>query len=148
MNNLPLDQHLCFAIYSSWSVINRTYKAALAEIDLTYTQYVIMTLLWEKDHQNVSMLSKQLFLGSNTLTPVLKRLEERGLIQRVRDPKDDRVVNVILTQAGRSLADQAEQVPYCIPENTDIPIDELRSLKEKIEELRELLNASLEDDSA
>lgn len=148
MDNLPLDQHLCFAIYSSWSVINRTYKPILAELSLTYTQYIVLTALWEKDNQNVKSLGEKLFLGSNTLTPVLKRLEEKDLIQRVRDRSDDRLVNVFLTEKGRCLAPAAAEVPFCIPKITHIPVAELKQLKEKIQELRELISAHLEDGAA
>jgi MarR family transcriptional regulator, organic hydroperoxide resistance regulator len=144
LDNLPLDQHLCFAVYSSWSVINRTYTPILAEFGLTYTQYIVLTVLWEKDNQNVKSLGKKLFLGSNTLTPVLKRLEEKDLIQRVRDRSDDRLVNVFLTEKGRCLAPAAAIVPFCIPEITHIPVAELKQIKEKIQEIRALISAQLE----
>lgn len=100
-----LGNFLCFAIYSANLAFGRAYKPILDELGLTYTQYIALVALSEKDDQTVGELGERMFLESNTLTPILKKLEQIGLISRRRDPADERQVRVSLTAAGRSLAD-------------------------------------------
>ncbi|MBB4185718.1 MarR family winged helix-turn-helix transcriptional regulator [Sinorhizobium terangae] len=100
-----LANFLCFAIYSANLAFGRAYKPILDELGLTYTQYIALVALSEKDDQTVGELGEKLFLESNTLTPILKKLEQIGLISRRRDPEDERQVRVSLTPAGRSLVD-------------------------------------------
>ncbi|MDK1373569.1 MULTISPECIES: MarR family transcriptional regulator [unclassified Sinorhizobium] len=100
-----LANFLCFAIYSANLAFGRAYKPLLDELGLTYTQYIALVALSEKDDQTVGELGEKMFLESNTLTPILKKLEQIGLISRRRDPEDERQVRVSLTPAGRSLAD-------------------------------------------
>ena len=142
MSHQTVDQHLCFAIYSAWSVINRTYKPILAKLDLTYTQYLVLALLWEKDNRNVKNIGEALYLGSNTLTPLLKRLEAKGFIQRVRDSSDDRLVNIILTKKGKQAADSASEVPGCIQGATGVSAEELGALRDQVQKLRDQMEAS------
>lgn len=101
-----LGDFLCFAIYSTNLAYGRAYKPILEELGLTYTQYVAIIALWDDDNQTVGSLGDKLFLESNTLTPILKKLEERGYVQRRRDPKDERQVVVSLTDAGRKLREK------------------------------------------
>jgi MarR family transcriptional regulator, organic hydroperoxide resistance regulator len=98
-----LADFLCFAIYSANLAYGRAYKPILEELGLTYTQYIAIVALWEDDNQTVSSLGEKLFLESNTLTPILKKLEEMGYLRRQRDPADERQVLVSLTDAGRRL---------------------------------------------
>ena len=98
-----LSNFLCFAIYSANLAFGRAYKPVLDKLGLTYTQYVTLVALAEEDHQTVSALGEKLFLESNTLTPILKKLESMGHIERRRDPADERQVRVTLTSAGRKL---------------------------------------------
>ncbi|MBX5166976.1 MULTISPECIES: MarR family winged helix-turn-helix transcriptional regulator [unclassified Rhizobium] len=98
-----LSNFLCFAVYSANLAFGRAYKPVLDAIGLTYTQYIAMVALSEEDEQTVSMLGEKLFLESNTLTPILKKLESVGFITRHRDPADERQVRVSLTPAGRDL---------------------------------------------
>lgn len=101
-----LQDFLCFAIYSANLAYGRAYKPILEKLGLTYTQYIAIVALWEDDNQTVSSLGEKLFLESNTLTPILKKLEEMGYLKRQRDPKDERQVLVSLTQAGRALREK------------------------------------------
>ena len=101
-----LSKFLCFAIYSANLAFGRAYKPLLDALGLTYTQYVALVALREEDDQTVGVLGEKLFLESNTLTPILKKLETLGFIERRRDPADERQVRIKLTQAGRGVVDQ------------------------------------------
>lgn len=100
-----LSNFLCFAIYSANLAFGRAYKPILDKLGLTYTQYIAMVALSEEDEQTVGALGEKLFLESNTLTPILKKLEAMGYIRRQRDPADERQVRLSLSSAGRSLLD-------------------------------------------
>src|SRR3954464_15787465 len=104
--NPKLADFLCFAIYSANLAYGRAYKPILEELGLTYTQYIAIVALWEHDHQTVGSLGEKLFLESNTLTPILKKLEGMGYLRRQRDPADERQVLVSLTDAGRRLREK------------------------------------------
>lgn len=109
---LKLDNQLCFPLYACAKEIVRRYKPFLDEIDLTYTQYIAMMVLWEEKKINVKDLGGRLYLDSGTLTPVLKRLEQKGLISRQRDDKDERVLIASITQEGEALKEKAVEIPY------------------------------------
>ncbi len=102
-----LSDFLCFAIYSANLAFGKAYKPILDELGLTYTQYIAVIALWEEDNQTVSGLGEKLFLESNTLTPILKKLEAVGYLSRERDAVDERQVRVSLTEAGRRLREKA-----------------------------------------
>ena len=104
--NSRLSDFLCFAIYSANLAYGRAYKPILEELGLTYTQYIAIVALWEEDNQTVSGLGEKLFLESNTLTPILKKLEGMGYLRRQRDPADERQVLVSLTDSGRRLREK------------------------------------------
>ena len=101
-----LSNFLCFAVYSANLAFGRAYKPILDALGLTYTQYIALVALTEEDEQTVSVLGEKLFLESNTLTPILKKLEQMGYIRRHRDPADERQVRVSLTPAGRRLLEK------------------------------------------
>ena len=101
-----LEDFLCFAIYSANLAFGRAYKPILEQFGLTYLQYIAMVALWEEDAQTVSGLGDKLFLESNTLTPLLKKLEAMGYVRRQRDPKDERQVVISLTETGRRLREK------------------------------------------
>jgi MarR family transcriptional regulator, organic hydroperoxide resistance regulator len=138
---LDLEIFLCFAVYSASHAFNRVYKPLLEQLGLTYPQYIVMVLLWEHDGQTVGELGQTLFLESNTLTPLLKRLETLGLIKRTRDPADERQVRVHLTQAGRKLRQRALHIPRCILDATGLEHKEAEHLLEKIGALRKALES-------
>ena len=106
LNTPKLSDFLCFAIYSANLAYGRAYKHILEELGLTYTQYITIVALWEEDHQTVSHLGEKLFLESNTLTPILKKLEAMGYLTRQRDSADERQVFVSLTDSGRRLREK------------------------------------------
>lgn len=106
-----LDEQLCFALYSASRAFTRAYAPVLEPLGLTYPQYLVMLVLWDGDGVSVTELGAQLGLDSGTLTPLLKRLDEAGLVTRARDADDERVVRVSLTKAGRALDQKAKQVP-------------------------------------
>src|SRR5580692_12961818 len=104
---LNLDEFLCFEVYSANHAFNRVYQPLLDKLRLTYPQYLVMVLLWERDDQTVGELGARLSLASNTLTPLLKRLGTLSHIKRSRDPADERQVRVQLTEGGRTLRARA-----------------------------------------
>ena len=101
-----LADFLCFSIYSANLAFGRAYKPILEELGVTYTQWITIVALWEEDHVTVKRLGEKLFLESNTLTPILKKLEELGFLRRHRDPEDERQVIVSLTEEGRRLRER------------------------------------------
>src|SRR5580692_6462121 len=104
---LNLDEFLCFEVYSANHAFNRVYQPLLGKLRLTYPQYLVMVLLWERDGQTVGELGSRLSLASNTLTPLIKRLETLGHVKRSRDQADERQVRVRLTESGRTLRTKA-----------------------------------------
>ncbi len=116
---LKLKNQLCFPLYASAKEVVKKYKPLLDEIDLTYTQYITMLVMWEQKEINVKHLGEYLFLDSGTLTPVLKKLEGKGYINRTRSENDERVLNVSITEKGQALRERAESIPekvgQCIP---------------------------------
>ncbi|MEL6230502.1 MAG: MarR family transcriptional regulator [Cyanobacteria bacterium J06627_3] len=133
---LSLNSFLCFAIYSANHAMNRVYKPLLEELGLTYPQYIMMVVLWEKDKQTVKSLGKQLFLESNTLTPLLKRLEKMGHVIRQRDVVDERQVLICLTQQGKELKKKALKIPNCILDASGLTPETLKHLQDQITLLR------------
>lgn len=119
---LKLENQLCFPIYVCSKEIVKRYGVVLEAVDLTYTQYITMTVLWEHEEINVKELGKYLYLDSGTLTPVLKKLEQKGFIVRKRDSKDERVLNVTLTEAGKQLREQL--VDVIVENGNDGPLNE------------------------
>ena len=136
---LLLDNQLCFALYSTSLAMTKLYKPLLDELGLTYPQYLVMLALWERDDVAVSELGGRLFLDSGTLTPLLKRLQAAGLIERTRDSVDERRVHVTLTGGGRKLKTRAQKVPACMLHATQCPIAEVTQLTRRITQLRERL---------
>ena len=108
---LKLKNQLCFPLYAASREVIKSYRPHLEQIDLTYTQYVTMMVLWENEKINAKELGKKLFLDSGTLTPVLKSLEAKGLVCRYRCPEDERVLMVEITDTGRALKEQAAAIP-------------------------------------
>lgn len=121
---LKLDNQVCFALYVSSKEIIKKYKPFLDPLGLTYTAYITLLALWEKDNVTVKELGKRLYLDSGTLTPLLKKLEAKGFLQRKRSPEDERNVHVILTNEGHMLKEKALRIPkelYCSTEYSNEP---------------------------
>jgi MarR family transcriptional regulator, organic hydroperoxide resistance regulator len=144
-DELPrLDNFLCFAIYSANLAYGKAYRPLLERLGLTYTQYIAVVALWEESPLTVGALGEKLFLESNTLTPILKKLEEAGYVSRQRDPADERQVLVALTAAGRRLREQAND-PALIAAS-GLSREDFRKLQRSVKELRDNLVRSLRDD--
>ena len=135
-DDLKLDDFLCFAVYSASHAFSRVYKPMLDQLGLTYPQYLVMVALWENDDQTVGALGDRLSLESNTLTPLLKRLEAAGYVRRDRDPRDERQVRVSLSEAGQALRAEAAKVPPCILDASGLEAAHLSRLRQQITALR------------
>lgn len=140
-----LADFLCFAVYSANLAYGRAYKPILEELGVTYTQWIIIVALWEEDGQSVKSLGDKLFLESNTLTPILKKLESLGFLQRRRDPSDERQVIISLTQAGRDLREKGGQ--RTLVKATGLEPDEFRQVQKTITRVRDNLIAHVANDA-
>jgi len=139
---LKLDHQLCFALYAASLAMTKLYKPLLEPLGLTYPQYLVLLVLWEDDGITVSQLGQRLALDSGTLTPLLKRLEAAGLLQRLRDRADERRVILQLSAAGRALKLRAREVPQAVACASGCALDELASLTTRLRSLREQINGS------
>ncbi|OLP03703.1 MarR family transcriptional regulator [Mycolicibacterium porcinum] len=137
-----LADFLCFAVYSANLAYGKAYKPILEAKGITYTQYIAIVALSEQDHQTVGSLGEKLFLESNTLTPILKKIETLGYVTRQRDPSDERQVIVSLTDAGRELRDQAFEMDLVAA--TGLSLDELKTMQRGVATLRDNLRNYLQ----
>ena len=140
---LLLGNQICFAVYSTAHAFNRVYKPLLDRLGLTYPQYLVMLVLWERDDVPLKDIGEKLFLDSGTLTPLLKRLEAQGLIKRTRSTEDERQVLIALTPKGQALKEKARAVPEGILASSACSLGELSRIKTDIVALRDRLNAAL-----
>lgn len=137
LNGVPqLDQQLCFALYSTSLAMNKLYRKLLRQLDLTYSQYLVMMVLWERDEQTVSDLGEKLFLDSATLTPLLKRMEQAELVSRTRSASDERQVIIALTERGSALREKARAIPACVLNASQCSLDQVVQLKGQLDTLR------------
>ncbi len=139
---LNLDRQLCFALYSSSLAMTKAYRPLLAELGITYPQYLVMLALWQQSPQGVGELGERLSLDSGTLTPLAKRLEALGLISRHRSRHDQRNVEISLTAAGKRLRARAEPIPLCIMQLSGCQLPQLESLTRALKTLRDQLLAN------
>ncbi len=126
---LLLDRQLCFPLYSAANAVVRAYRPLLDELDLTYAQYLVMMVLWQTNGISVKALGERLYLDSGALTPLLKRLEAKGIVERKRSLADERVRELYLTQQGEALKEQALSVPNAMVCKLNLELDELITLK-------------------
>jgi len=145
LNQPRLADFLCFAVYSANLAYGRAYRPILDELGLTYTQWIIIVALWEQDNQTVGGLGERLFLESNTLTPILKKLEEHGYLTRRRDPKDERQVLVGLTDAGRALREKGGQKNLVAA--SGLTPEEFSAVQKAVSKLRDNLLSHVKDGS-
>ncbi|CAJ92792.1 DNA-binding transcriptional regulator, MarR family [Cupriavidus necator] len=138
-----LSDFLCFAVYSANLAFGKAYKPVLEQLGLTYTQYITIVALWEQDDQTVGSLGEKLFLESNTLTPILKKLEAMGYVERQRDPEDERQVRVRLTKAGRKLRER--RLESSLAGATGLAPDEFARIQKAVASLRNNLIQSVKD---
>ncbi|KWT69114.1 Organic hydroperoxide resistance transcriptional regulator [Hyphomicrobium sulfonivorans] len=140
---IPLEDQLCYSIYSASIAIQRVYKPLLDELGLTYPQYLVLNVLWRADQQTVGAIADQLGLESSTLTPVLKRLEAAGLVHRARNPENERQVLVNLTEKGDALRTEAGCLGEALLTASGDTVQNLAALNADIRRLRDALYAKI-----
>lgn len=141
----PSDM-LCFALYSAGHAMQQAYKPLLDPLGLTYPQYLVLTALWAEGEQTLGALAGQMQLASNTLTPLVKRLEAKGMVTRRRDPADERQVRIGLTEDGRALQAQSAEVSRCFLNRTGLSPDEAARLRDEVMGLRDTLREAASTD--
>lgn len=130
-----LEDHLCFSLYACSRAILRLYRPYLDELKLTYPQYLVLVVLWERKEATVKELGQLLDLDSGTLTPMLKRMEGSQLIERMRDPADERVVIVRIKEEGLALRDKAQCIPQSLIEATGMSVEEMNAFNQAVRKL-------------
>jgi DNA-binding MarR family transcriptional regulator len=139
---LRLDQQICFSLNAASRAFGGVYRVILKDLGLTYPQYLVMLVLWEHGDLPVKKLGEHLRLDSGTLSPLLKRLESAGLVRRERSARDERSVEVRLTEDGVALRERALEVPRRIVAATSFDVDEIRALRERLDELTTALDSA------
>jgi MarR family transcriptional regulator, organic hydroperoxide resistance regulator len=143
---LRLDRQICFSLHAASRAFNGVYRVVLKELGITYPQYLVMLVLWEQGELPVKKLGEYLRLDSGTLSPLLKRLEAAGLVRRERSARDERSVDVRLTEEGTALRERALAVPRRIVSATTFDVDEIRDLRDRLDRLTAALDeAALQD---
>ncbi|KDO14372.1 MarR family transcriptional regulator [Vibrio metoecus] len=137
---LLLENQICFPLYSAANAVIRAYRPLLERLDITYSQYLVLLVLWQQNGMNVKDLGAKLRLDSGTLTPLLKRLEAKGIVERRRGSSDERVRELFLTQAGFDLQQQARLVPNEMLCKFDLSLEELITLKALCEKILHTLH--------
>jgi DNA-binding MarR family transcriptional regulator len=142
-DQLKLSNQICFPIYAASRLITREYQPHLDELGITYPQYIALMVLWEKDEISVNEITQKLILNTNTVTPLLKRMELQGLITRQRSNTDERKVIVKLTDKGKALEEKAAEIPQKLIEglaDSNMTVNELISLKESLYQIINFLH--------
>jgi len=127
-DSLKLENQLCFPLYAASRLVTKCYQPLLEEYDLTYPQYLVLLILWETDSVNLKVISDKLHLQTNTITPLLKRMVDAGLIDRTRSPEDERSMIISLTKNGEELKLKASKIPGLLKSNIGISLDEAHQL--------------------
>ncbi|NMN98201.1 MarR family winged helix-turn-helix transcriptional regulator [Antrihabitans stalactiti] len=143
-NDLALDRQVCFALYAASRAMTSVYRPMLDELGLTYPQYLVLLVLWERDGRGVGELGDELALDSGTLSPLLKRLSALGLVERKRLSADERRVAIHLTDQGRALQAKASGIPHRIARCSGLPVSEIENLRETLVQLTNSLNSKTE----
>ncbi len=134
---MKLANQLCFPLYAAARNITGLYTPWLKPLGLTYTQYIVFLVLWEKDGLSVTQIGEKLMLDNGTLSPLLKKMEQAGYVERRRSREDDRVVRITLTEKGRALQERAKEVPRRVAGCVDLPPEKARMLYALLYELLE-----------
>jgi hypothetical protein len=129
-DSLKLSNQVCFPLYVASKEIIRKYNKFLKELDLTYTQYITMMVMWEVEKENVKDLGEKLYLDSGTLTPLLRKLENKGYIKREKSKEDERNLSITLTNEGKALKEKAKNIPIEMMKCINLPLEELINLKD------------------
>ena len=128
-DSLTLQNQVCFPVYALAKEIVNRYRPLLEDLDVTYPQYLVLMVLWNEEEQTVGQLGEKLLLDSGTLTPLLKRMEQKGILNRSRSPEDERVVKLSLTEKGKAMKEKAKDIPCRLMESMKISEEELLELK-------------------
>lgn len=140
---LKLENQLCFPVYATSRLITREYQPFLDKLGITYPQYLVLMVLWERDQVLVNDIAKKLLLNTNTITPLLKRMEQQGLIIRKRSELDERKVNVQLTEKGLQMEEQASKIPQELTKrlvDSELDVEDLIKLKDNLNALISFLS--------
>jgi DNA-binding MarR family transcriptional regulator len=137
-----LDNQLCFALYAASRLVTRLYQPMLEPLGLTYPQYIVLLILWQDGPCTVSHIGRRALLATNTLTPLLKRLEAQGVVERRRDQQDERVVHIHLTRTGKNLKKKCNCIPQELFAKVGYPLDKSRQLKQQLDEFLSHLGSS------
>lgn len=137
---LKLDKQLCFALYSTSLAMTKLYKPILEKLGLTYPQYLVMLILWERDGLALKDIAEQLHIDSGALTPVIKRLEAQGLLQRQRQADNERTLEIVLTADGHALREQALDIPLQIGQACATTEEDIHHLRRQLQQLRASLS--------
>jgi len=129
-NLLKLENQVCFPLYALSREVTQLYRPFLDDLGLTYPQYLVMLILWEENQQTVNQLGEKLYLDSGTLTPLLKRMEQKGIITRTRSTADERVVIISVTNTGEKMKESANCIPAKLVEALGLSLDDLNQLKQ------------------
>lgn len=138
----PLDRQLCFSIYGADLAINRTYKPLLDQLGLTYPQYLVLHALWESDGLTITGIADRLALEPSTITPLVKRLELAGFLTRLRNPSDERQVQVSLTDKGRDMREESACLGEALLKKAGMSLQELGDLNRQVQRLRDALSGA------
>ena len=130
INDLFLPDQVCFPLYASSRMITRLYQPLLDEIGLTYTQYLVMLALWEEDKLSIGELGNRLFLNTNTLTPLIKKLKEKDLVDKTRSASDERTVFISLSKKGKALQAKAKHIPKALIESLNMSDDDVAAIRD------------------
>ena len=133
--SLKLENQLCFPLYAASRLVTKCYQPVLDTLGITYPQYLVLMVLWENDSVSLSLLSQKLMLQSNTLTPLLKRMQETGLVERVRSLKDERSIVISLTEKGLALKEKAPVLRAQLADHLGINLEEIIQLKTLLDKL-------------
>ncbi len=142
-DQLKLENQLCFPVYAASRLIIREYQPYLDKLKITYPKYLVLMILWEKDAVPVNDIAKKLILNTNTITPLLKRMEKQGLVKRERSVEDERKVIIQLTKEGMDLREKAKSIPEDLSKkllDSSLEIKDLIHLKENLEDIISLLS--------
>lgn len=139
MEELKLENQLCFPFYSISRLIIRKYKPHLDKLGITYPQYLVMLVLWEKDFQPVNDIAKKLYLNTNTITPLLQRLETLNIVERNKSNSDTRKVIINLTEKGQTMKAKAAKIPYNLMDGVGMPNEDLIQLRDQLNKMINIL---------
>ena len=144
--SIPLDEQLCYTLYATTIAINRAYKPFLDQLGITYPQYLVLSVLWEEDSRTITAIADRLSLEPSTITPLVKRLEQAGFVDRRRNPDDERQVHAKLTRKGRNLQPESGCLNKILQDRSCLTAEKMIALNRQIQDLREAITKAATPD--